>query len=47
MNFKDMTIKELKTLLKQFSVVSLGVKDVMLKQAIEDELQARKNKEKP
>ena len=44
MNIKTMTPKELKTLLKQFSVVSLGVRDIVLKQAIEDELQARKNK---
>ena len=44
MNVKDMTIKELKTLLKQFSIVSLGVRDIVLKQAVEDELQARKNK---
>jgi hypothetical protein len=41
MNVKDMTIKELKTLLKQFSIVSLGVRDIVLKQAIEDELRAR------
>lgn len=41
MNFKDMTTKELKTLLKQFSIVSLGVKDIVLKQMIEDELQTR------
>ena len=44
MNIKTMTTKELKTLLKQFSIVSLGVRDIVLKQAIEDELQARKNK---
>ena len=41
MNVKDMTVKELKTLLKQFSIVSLGVRDIVLKQAIEDELRAR------
>jgi hypothetical protein len=42
MDIKNMTTKELKTLLKQFSVVSLGVRDIVLKQAIEDELQARR-----
>ena len=42
MDIKNMTTKELKTLLKQFSIVSLGVRDIVLKQAIEDELQARK-----
>jgi hypothetical protein len=41
MDIKNMTTKELKTLLKQFSVVSLGVRDIVLKQAIEDELRAR------
>jgi hypothetical protein len=42
MDIKNMTTKELKTLLKQFSIVSLGVRDIVLKQAIEDELQARR-----
>jgi len=42
MDIKNMTVKELKALLKQFSVVSLGVRDIVLKQAIEDELQARR-----
>ena len=42
MDIKSMTTKELKTLLKQFSIVSLGVRDIVLKQAIEDELQARR-----
>ena len=42
MDIKNMATKELKTLLKQFSVVSLGVRDIVLKQAIEDELQARR-----
>ena len=41
MNLKDMTVKQLRTLLKQFSVVSLGVSDLILKHAIEDELYAR------
>jgi hypothetical protein len=41
MNLKDMTVKQLRTLLKQFSTVSLGVKDILLKHAIEDELNAR------
>jgi hypothetical protein len=40
-NTKNMTVKQLKTLLKQFSIVSLGVKDIALKHAIEDELHAR------
>ena len=42
MDIKNMATKELKTLLKQFSIVSLGVRDIVLKQAIEDELQARR-----
>jgi hypothetical protein len=41
MNLKDMTVRQLRTLLKQFSVVSLGVSDLVLKHAIEDELNAR------
>ena len=41
MNIKDMTVRQLRTLLKQFSIVSLGVKDILLKHAIEDELNAR------
>lgn len=41
MDIKNMTVRQLKTLLKQFSVVSLGVKDTILKNAIEDELNAR------
>jgi hypothetical protein len=41
MNLKDMTVRQLKTLLKQFSIVSLGVSDLVLKHAIEDELRAR------
>jgi len=42
MDIKTMTVKQLKTLLKQFSIVSLGVKDIILKNAIEDELNNRK-----
>lgn len=41
MNLKNMTVRQLRTLLKQFSIVSLGVKDTILKQAIEDELHSR------
>jgi hypothetical protein len=44
MDIREMTVKELKTLLKQFSGVSLGVRDIMLKHAIQDEIQARKGK---
>ena len=42
MDIKKMTVKQLKTLLKQFSKVSLGVSDIVLKHAIEDELNNRK-----
>ena len=42
MNIKTMTVRQLKTLLKQFSIVSLGVRDIVLKNAIEDELNNRK-----
>jgi hypothetical protein len=41
MDIKTMTVRQLKTLLKQFSIVSLGVRDIVLKNAIEDELNAR------
>lgn len=43
MDLKNKSTKELKAILKQFSVVSLGLKDLIIKQAIEDELQWRKN----
>jgi hypothetical protein len=42
MDIKNMTVRQLKTLLKQLSIVSLGVKDIILKNAIEDELNNRK-----
>ena len=42
MDIKNMTVRQLKTLLKQFSIVSLGVKDIILKNAIEEELNNRK-----
>ena len=45
MDIKTMTVRQLKTLLKQFSIVSLGVKDIILKNAIEDELNNRKEAE--
>jgi hypothetical protein len=41
MDIKNMTVRQLKTLLKQFSIVSLGVRDIVLKNVIEDELNAR------
>lgn len=41
MNIKEMTTKELRVLLKSFSNVSLGVRDIMLINRIEDELQRR------
>jgi hypothetical protein len=41
MDIKTMTVRQLKTLLKQFSIVSLGVKDIILKNAIEEELNKR------
>jgi hypothetical protein len=37
-----MTIKELKVLLKSFSNVSLGVRDIILIQQIEDEIEGRR-----
>lgn len=43
MDLKNKSTKELKAILKQFSVVSLGLKDLIIKHAIEDELQWRKN----
>jgi hypothetical protein len=41
MDITKMTVRQLKTLLKQFSLVSLGVNDIMLKNAIEDEIEKR------
>ena len=41
MNIKEMTTKELRVLLKSFSNVSLGVRDIMLINQIEDELERR------
>lgn len=43
MDLKNKSTKELKALLKQFSIVSLGFKDLLIKHAIEDELEWRKN----
>lgn len=43
MNILDLPTKELKVMLKQFKGVSMGVRDLMLKHAIEDELERRKN----
>lgn len=43
MNILDLPTKELKVMLKQFKGVSMGVHDLMLKHAIEDELERRKN----
>jgi hypothetical protein len=42
MNLKHLTIKQLKVLLKEISLVSIGVKDIVLKHAILDELEGRK-----
>ena len=41
MDLQSLTIRQLKTMLKQFSVVSLGVRDIILMHAIEDELARR------
>jgi len=41
MDIKGMKTKQLKVLLKNFSHVSLGLKDLILKQMIEDELERR------
>ena len=41
MNIKEMTTRQLKTQLKQFSIVSLGIRDIILVQLIEDELERR------
>ena len=41
MDISGMTTKQLKVLLKNFSHVSLGLKDLILKQMIEEELQRR------
>lgn len=43
MDLKNKSTKELKAMLKQFSIVSLGLKDLIIKRMIEDELQWRKN----
>jgi hypothetical protein len=41
MNVKNMTVKQLRTLLKELHFGGLGVKDIMLVYDIEEELQAR------
>ena len=41
MDIKGMKTKQLKVLLKSFSHVSLGLKDLILKQMIEEELERR------
>jgi hypothetical protein len=43
MNISGMKTKQLRVLLKSFSNVSLGLKDVILKQMIEEELQRRES----
>lgn len=43
MNISGMKTKQLRVLLKSFSDVSLGLKDVILKQMIEEELQRRES----
>jgi hypothetical protein len=42
MNLKHLTIKQLKGLLKEISLVSFSVKDIVIKHAILDELERRK-----
>jgi hypothetical protein len=41
MQISTMKTKQLRVLLKNFSNVSLGLKDLILKQMIEDELERR------
>ena len=41
MQISTMKTKQLRVLLKSFSNVSLGLKDLILKQMIEDELERR------
>lgn len=41
MNIHEMTTRQLKAQLKQFSIVSLGIRDIILMQMIEDELARR------
>ena len=42
MNLEHLTIKQLKGLLKEISLVSVGVKDIVIRYAILDELERRK-----
>jgi hypothetical protein len=41
MNVKDMTVRQLRALLRELHFGGLGVKDIMLVYDIEDELRAR------
>lgn len=43
MDIQNKTTKQLRALLKQFSIVSLSLDEVILKNAIEDELYRRSN----
>jgi hypothetical protein len=43
MNLQEIKTKQLKIMMKSFSNVSLGVRDIMLIQLIEDELERRSN----
>ena len=40
-DLKNMSVKQLRSLLKELSVQSMGVKDVAFKHAIEDEISRR------
>ena len=41
MNLKSKTVRQLKVMLKEIKSASMGVKDIMLVYAIEDELASR------
>jgi hypothetical protein len=41
MDLKSKTVKELRTMLKEIKSVSMGVKDIILVHAIEDEIASR------
>jgi hypothetical protein len=44
MNLQSKTIRQLKTMLKEIKSTSMGVKDIMLMHAIEDEIAKRSPK---
>ena len=41
MNLKELTLRQLKALLKERQSVSMGVKDIMFVHAVEDEIYRR------